>query len=75
LAILSADEGDDKRAAALLESLIKRMPEYTEAHRSLSTIYFRIGRIAEGKQQKRIAEEMDAAIQAKEQERGRSLQK
>lgn len=74
-ALLSADEGDDRRAAALLEDLIKRMPEYAEAHRSLSTIYFRLGRVEEGKQQKKIAEEMDAAIQAKEQERGRSLQK
>ena len=74
-ALLSADEGDDRRAAKLLEALIKRMPEYAEAHRSLSTIYFRLGRVEEGKQQKKIAEEMDAAIEAKEQERGRSLQK
>jgi len=75
LALLCADEGDDKRAAALLENLIKQMPEYTEAHRSLATIYFRLGRIAEGKEQKKIAEAMDAAIQKGEQERGRSLQK
>ena len=75
VALLTADEGDDKKAAALLEDLLKRMPEYTEAHRSLSTIYFRLGRVAEGREQKKIAEEMDAAIQAKDQERGRSLQK
>lgn len=75
LALLCADEGDDRHAAALLETLIKRMPEYTEAHRSLSTIYFRLGRVAEGKEQKKIAEAMDAAIQTREQERGRSLQK
>ena len=74
-ALLSADEGNDKRAASLLEALIQRAPEYTEAHRSLSTIYFRLGRVAEGRQQKKIAEEMDAAIQRKDQERGRSLQK
>ncbi len=74
-ALLTADEGDDQKAAALLEALIKRMPEYTEAHRSLSTIYFRLGRVAEGREQRKIAEEMDAAIQAKDQERGRSLQK
>ena len=74
-ALLCSAEGDDQRAAALLEELIKRMPEYTEAHRSLSTIYFRLGRAEEGRQQKKIAEAMDAAIQAKDQERGRSLQK
>ena len=74
-ALLCSDEGDDKQAATLLESLIKDAPEYTEAHRSLSTIYFRLGRAAEGRQQRRIAEEMDAAIQAREQERGRKLRK
>jgi len=74
-ALLSSDEGDDRRAAALLEELIKRMPDYIEVHRSLSTIYFRLGRVEEGRQEKKIAEAMDAAIQAKDQERGRSLQK
>ena len=74
-ALLCSDEGDDKQAATLLESLIKDAPDYTEAHRSLSTIYFRLGRAAEGRQQRKIAEEMDAAIQAREQERGRKLRK
>ena len=74
-ALLYSDEGDDKRAAGLLESLIKDAPDYTEAHRSLSTIYFRLGRVAEGRQQRKIAEDMDAAIQAREQERGRKLRK
>jgi tetratricopeptide (TPR) repeat protein len=74
-ALLRSDEGDDQQAAALLKALIKQAPEYTEAHRSLSTLYFRLGRVAEGRQEKKIAEAMDAAIQAREQERGRSLQK
>jgi tetratricopeptide (TPR) repeat protein len=74
-ALLCSDEGDDKRAAALLKDLIKDAPEYTEAHRSLSTIYFRLGRAAEGRQERKIAEEMDAAIQARDQERGRKLRK
>jgi len=50
------------------------MPDYIEAHRSLSTIYFRLGRATEGREQKKIAETMDAAVQAKDLERGRSLQ-
>jgi hypothetical protein len=58
-----------------LQDLIKHTPEYVEAHRSLSTIYFRLGRAAEGRREKKIAEAMEAAIQAKDQERGRSLQK
>jgi len=70
-----AAEGNDKRAAALLEALVKDAPEYTEAHRSLSMIYFRLGRVVEGRQERKVAEAMDAAIQAHEQERGRSLAK
>jgi len=74
-ALLLSDEGDDKRAASLLKDLIKDAPEYTEAHRSLSTIYFRLGRATEGRKERKIAEEMDAAIQAREQERGKKLRK
>jgi tetratricopeptide (TPR) repeat protein len=75
LALQCSAEGDDKRAAVLLESLIKDAPEYTEAHRSLSTIYFRIGRVAAGREQRKVAEAMDAAIQAQDQERGRNLKR
>jgi tetratricopeptide (TPR) repeat protein len=74
-ALLYADEGDDHRAATMLQALIKDSPDYTEAHRSLSTIYFRLGLAAEGRQEKKIAEALDAAIQAKDQARGKSLQK
>jgi Flp pilus assembly protein TadD len=75
LALLRSDEGDNQGAAELLKALIKDAPEYTEAHRSLSTIYFRLGRGAEGRQERKIAEQMDAAIQAREQERGRRMRK
>jgi len=51
------------------------MPEYIEAHRSLSTIYFRLGRVAEGKEQKKIAETMDACGSGEDLDRGRNLQK
>jgi len=74
-ALLRSDEGGDKDAAGILESLIKDAPEYTEAHRSLSTIYFRLGRPEEGREQRKIAEAMTAAIQERDQERGRNLQK
>ncbi len=74
-ALQCSAEGDDKQAAMLLESLIKDAPEYTEAHRSLATIYFRLGRAAEGRHERQVAETMDAQIQAKDQEIGRSLKK
>lgn len=70
-----SDLGDDKRAATLLEALIKDHPEYTEAHRSLVTIYFRLGRADDGRRERKIVEQMDAAIRQKNEEQGRSMQK
>jgi tetratricopeptide (TPR) repeat protein len=72
---LCSDEGDDKRAATLLEALIKDHPEYTEAHRTLATIYFRLARPEDGRRERKIAEQMDAAIQKRDQEKGRSMTK
>jgi tetratricopeptide (TPR) repeat protein len=74
-ALLCSDRGDDKRAASLLEALIQDAPEYIEAHRSLSAIYFRLGRTEDGRKQRKIAEALDAAVQAQDLERGRRLQK
>ena len=73
VALLCSDEGNDRQAATLLESLVKEAPEYTEAHRSLSSIYFRLGRAEEGRKERKIAEQMDAAIQAKDYAKGRTL--
>ncbi len=72
-AVLCSSEGDDKRAAELLEALIKDMPEYTEAHRSLSSIYFRLGRQAEGRQEREVAEKLDQTLQTQDTTRGRTL--
>jgi Tfp pilus assembly protein PilF len=70
-----SDEGDDARAATLLESLVKDDPQYTEAHRTLATIYFRLGRAEEGRRERKIAEEMNAAIEARDEQQGRNLKK
>jgi tetratricopeptide (TPR) repeat protein len=72
---LVSDEGDDKRAAQLLEALVKDHPEYTEAHRTLATIYFRLKRPDDGRRERQIAAQMDAAIQKRDQEQGRSMTK
>jgi tetratricopeptide (TPR) repeat protein len=72
-AVLLAALEDDARALALLESLVKDAPYYTEAHRSLSTMYGRMGRPADARREREIADRMDAETQAKDQERGRTL--
>ena len=72
---LYSDEGDDKRAVEMLQALVKDHPEYTEAHRTLATIYFRLGRPVDGRRERQIAEQMDAVIDKKNQEQGRSMTK
>jgi tetratricopeptide (TPR) repeat protein len=72
-ALLESDEEKDESAVKILEALVKDLPGFTEAHRSLSTAYFRVGRPADGKREREIAEKLDAATQAKDQEKGKTL--
>lgn len=72
---LCSDQGDDKKAAVLLEALEKDNPDFLEVHRSLATIYFRIGRPTDGRRERKIAQDMGAAIQKQDEARGRSLTK
>ena len=72
-AVLESAEEKDESAVKILEALVKDLPGFTEAHRSLSTAYFRVGRPADGKREREIAERLDAATQVKDQERGREL--
>jgi tetratricopeptide (TPR) repeat protein len=74
-ALLTSEEGDDKRAETLLEALIKDDPEYIEAHRTLSTIYFRLQRPEDGRRERKAAEDMDAVVQQRALEQGRRLTK
>jgi tetratricopeptide (TPR) repeat protein len=72
-AVLESAEEKDDSAVKILEALVKDLPGFTEAHRSLSTAYFRVGRPADGKREREIAERLDAATQASDQEKGRNL--
>jgi tetratricopeptide (TPR) repeat protein len=72
-AILRAADGHNEQAASMLESLIKDVPNYAEAHRSLSKIYFRLGRAAEGRREIEIAEKLNSQIDAGDLELGRKL--
>lgn len=75
VALLYSAQGDDQRAAAVLRDLIKDVPEYLEAHRSLATIAFRLGLVEEGRKEMKIAKELDAKVQEQDITFGRSLKK
>jgi tetratricopeptide (TPR) repeat protein len=66
LALLALDEGKLEQARPALESLIKESPQFTEAHRSLSLVYYRLKRPADGKREQQIAQKLTAEEQAKQ---------
>jgi tetratricopeptide (TPR) repeat protein len=73
LAVLQSAEGHDRQAADLLESLVRDAPNYAEVHRSLSKIYFRLGRTEDGRREVAVAEKLNSKIDAGDLDIGRSL--
>jgi tetratricopeptide (TPR) repeat protein len=66
LALIAVDRGKLETARPELEALIKESPQFTEAHRSLSLVYYRLKRPADGKKEQEIAQKLTAEAQAKE---------
>jgi tetratricopeptide (TPR) repeat protein len=61
---LHLETGENERALAVLEPLVQDAPEFIEAHVSLATVYFRLRRREDGERHRRIAEELNARVQA-----------
>lgn len=55
---------DDARRG--LESLVKEAPEFTEAHVTLATIYYRLKRKEDGDKEREIVKKLNAAQQARQ---------
>lgn len=66
LALLDVDQGKLDAARAKLESLVKQTPQFTEAHVSLSMVYFRLKRPEDGKRERDIVQKLTAEAQAKQ---------
>jgi tetratricopeptide (TPR) repeat protein len=66
LALIALDEGKTDEARTALEALVKESPQFTEAHRSLSLVYYRLKRPEDGKRERDIAQKLTAEAQAKE---------
>ena len=66
LALIDIDHGrlDDSRQK--LETLVKESPQFTEAHVSLSLVYYRLKRPADGKREQEIVQKLTAEAQAKQ---------
>jgi len=50
----------------MLESLVRESPQFTEAHVSLSLVYYRLKRPADGKREQKIFQKLTAEAQAKQ---------
>ena len=66
LALIAIDEGKLDEARQMLEGLVKESPQFTEAHVSLSLVYYRLKRPEDGKREREIVQRLTAEAQAKQ---------
>jgi tetratricopeptide (TPR) repeat protein len=66
LALVAIAEDKLEDARRMLESLIKDWPQFTEAHVSLSLVYYRLKMPEEGKRERAIVQKLTAEAQAKQ---------
>lgn len=66
LALVAIDEGKLEEARNILEALVRESPQFTEAHVSLSMVYYRLKRPEDGKREREIVQKLTAEAQAKQ---------
>jgi tetratricopeptide (TPR) repeat protein len=66
IATISLAEGKIDEARQELESIIKESPQFTEAHVSLASVYYRLKRPADGNRERSIVQSLTAEAQAKQ---------
>lgn len=66
LAAMDVTEGKASQARAQLETLVRESPDFTEAHVSLATVYYRLKMKAEGDRERVIVQKLKDAVQAKQ---------
>jgi len=66
IAAIDMTEGKIETARKSLESIVKEAPEFTEAHVSLATVYYRLKRKDDGDRERDTVKKLNAAQQAKQ---------
>jgi Tfp pilus assembly protein PilF len=66
IATISLAQGKIDQARQELESIVKEAPQFTEAHVSLATVYYRLKRPADGNRERSIVQKLTAEAQAKQ---------
>ena len=59
-------QGNIDQARAELEQLVRNSPQFSEAHVTLATIYYRLKRKADGERERAIVQKLNAERQATE---------
>jgi tetratricopeptide (TPR) repeat protein len=67
-ASIALHDGKLDAARGDLESLVKEVPAYTEAHVMLATVYYRLKRKEDGDRERAIVQKLNAEAQAKQQQ-------
>jgi tetratricopeptide (TPR) repeat protein len=66
LALIAIDQGHLDQARQILEGLVKQSPQFTEAHVSLSLVYYRLKRPEDSKRERETVLKLTAEAQAKQ---------
>lgn len=66
LALVAVEKGDLEKGRQMLEGLTREWPQFTEAHVSLSLVYFHLKRPEDGRRERAIVDKLTAEAQAKQ---------
>ena len=66
LALVAIDKGVSMTHGKMLEGLVKQSPQFTEAHVSLSLVYYRLKRPEDSKRERETVLKLTAEAQAKQ---------
>ncbi len=66
IATIDAADGRAEKAREELEAIVKQAPEFTEAHVTLATVYYKLKQKADGDRERAIVQKLNAAAQAKQ---------
>jgi tetratricopeptide (TPR) repeat protein len=68
LATILLHDGKPEAARADLEAIVREAPDFTEAHVTLATVYYRLKRKADGDRERATVQKLTAQAQAKQQQ-------
>lgn len=66
IATIHAADGHQEKARQELEAIVKEAPQFTEAHVTLATVYYKLKRKEDGDRERAIVQKLNAAAQAKQ---------